>query len=140
MVIRSCRVQWWQLKTSETGQEPRRRSEHPTPSAMRLSQRASSHVTTGSNNSATWHDCTWTGAQTNRNPRALTGHGPSCPTIWNLVWNKNTTANNVSLRVEGAFGALDSDNVKVEGSLSNSLSVSRGGCSAVLNSTGQIFV
>ena len=52
MFIRSCRVQWWQLKTSETGQEPRRRSEHPTPSAMSLSQRASSHVTTGSNNSA----------------------------------------------------------------------------------------
>ena len=53
MVILSCRVQWWQLKMSETRQEPKRRSEHPTTSAMRLSQRASSHVTTGSNNSAT---------------------------------------------------------------------------------------
>ena len=61
---------------------------------------------------------------------ALDRHGPSCPTILNLVRNKNTTANNVSLRVEGSFGALDSDNVKVEGSLSNSLPVSRGGCSA----------
>ena len=54
MFIRSCRVQWWQLKMSETRQEPKRRSEHPTTSAMRLSQRASSHVTTGSNNSATY--------------------------------------------------------------------------------------
>ena len=52
MFIRSCRVQWWQLKMSETRQEPKRRSEHPTTSAMRLSQRASSHVTTGSNKSA----------------------------------------------------------------------------------------
>ena len=49
MFIRSCRVQWWQLKTSETVEEPRRRSEHPTSRAMRLSQRASSHATTGSN-------------------------------------------------------------------------------------------
>jgi hypothetical protein len=141
MFIRSCRVQWWQLKTSETGQEPRRRSEHPTPSAMSLSQRASSHVTTGSNNSATWHDCTvcaacllfWRSPTESHNTDkhgAVNGHGPSCPTIWNLVRNKNTTANNVSLRVEGAFGALDSD----------CLPVSRGGCSAVLNSSGQIFV
>ena len=52
MFIRSCRVQWWQLKMSETRQEPKRRSEHPTTSAMRLSQCASSHVTTGSNKSA----------------------------------------------------------------------------------------
>ena len=41
---------------SETRQEPKRRSEHPTPSVMRRSQRASSKVTTGSNISATWHD------------------------------------------------------------------------------------
>ena len=36
---------------------------------------------------------------------AVNGHGLLCPTIWNLVRNKNTTANNVSLRVDGAFGA-----------------------------------
>ena len=40
---------------SETGQEPKRRSEHPKPSVMRLSQRASSNVTTGSTNSATFY-------------------------------------------------------------------------------------
>ena len=76
MVIRSCRVQWWQLKTSETRQEPKRRPEHPTPSAMRLLQRASSHVTTRSNNSATWHDCIWTG----RKPIGIQGRKPGCDT------------------------------------------------------------
>ena len=79
MFIRSCRVQWWQLKMSETGQEPRRRSEHPTPSAMRLLQRASLHVT-GSKNSAAWHDCTVCATWTGRKPIGIQGRKPGCDT------------------------------------------------------------
>ena len=34
LIVVSCRVQWWQLKTSETGEDLRQASERPTLSAM----------------------------------------------------------------------------------------------------------